>query len=412
MTASSVRSIDAVSLSGSSFFADPYPVYGQLLANPQPVRDAASGAWLISRYADVESLLRDSRTSKQFQRETPTPFETSVLFRDLPDHARVRAVLNQAFSSGIFTGLDAKIAQLADEAIDRMQAAQDPDFIRDFALPLPVSVIAELLGIPPVDRHRIHEWSSAFIPEEGIAPDGSAMRQYTSIRAMEEYFRALLASGTPGGLLAELTKPTLAGDHLTGDEIVGNAILLLVAGHETTVNLLGNGIFLLLDQPSRFCQLRDDPKLLTTAIEEMLRFESPVQLGTFRVATETLEIGGVSIEPGSRVTAVLGAANRDPAVFPEPDRFQLDRGSNRHLAFGIGPHRCIGAMLARSEARIGLTRIFDRLPNLRLDNLPAPGNWLQSAMQRIGIGEPATPLPPTWRQNPVTRGLKELKVAL
>jgi cytochrome P450 len=176
------------------------------------------------------------------------------------------------------------------------------------------------------------------------------------------------------------------------------------------VNLLGNGLYLLLQQPERLERVRADPKLLPLALEETLRYESPVQLGTFRVTAETVEIGGRTIEAGALITAVIGAANRDPDVFPDPDVFDLARTPNRHLGFGFGPHRCIGAQLARTEARIGFTRLFERLPNLALDTVPP--NWLGSVLKRIGFGAEEKPWPPHWRRTAVTRGLVELKISL
>jgi len=184
----------------------------------------------------------------------------------------------------------------------------------------------------------------------------------------------------------------------------------MVAGHETTVNLLGNGLYLLLQDRERLDCVKRDPKLLPLALEETLRYESPVQLGTFRVAAETVEIGGKTIEAGALITAVIGAANRDPEVFPDPDVFDVGRTSNRHLGFGFGPHRCIGAQLARTEARIGFTRLFERLPNLALDTVPP--TWLGSVLKRIGMGSEAKSYPPHWRHTAVTRGLVELKISM
>jgi cytochrome P450 len=407
----------AIELGGAAFFADPYPTYARIVAGEAPVFDSLTDSWLVGGYKQVEALLRDTRMSKQFQRAVPTPFETSVLFRDPPDHSRARAVLNRAFSSGVMDGLEQRILAIADGLIDRMLEGRTADFLTAFAVPLPVAAIAELLGIPNDNREQIHLWSSQLIVEEGVAQAESDRRQYAAICAMDDYFRRLLTAGDPtvaSGLIGALTRPTPSGDRVTNDELIGNCILLLVAGHETTVNLLGNGLLLLLQRPALLAQLRVDPARLPAFLEEVLRFESPVQTGTFRVTTEPVEIGGASIAAGQKVTALIGAANRDPAIFPDPNRFDPTRAANPHLAFGLGPHRCVGAMLARMEARIAFTRLLERLPNLQLAvPAPEPQNWLHAVKRRLGLTSSVAPAPPppAWRHNAITRGLRRLDVA-
>jgi cytochrome P450 len=399
----------SIELSGAAFFNDPYPAYARLRGMREPVYNEGTHAWMITRFADVESVLRDPRISKKIQRATATAFETSVLFRDPPDHGRIRGLLNQVFA-GMPEDLDERVRRIADGLIDRMKEGRKADFMRDFALPLPVAVIAEVLGIPAGDMERLHGWSAEFIIDEGVSQAESDQRQYAAICGMDEYFRGLISSGPVGGMIGAMLRADPTGDKLSQDELIGNCILLMVAGHETTVNLLGNGLYLLLQQRERLERVKADPKLLPIAIEETLRYESPVQLGTFRVTAETVEIGGRTIEAGALITAVIGAANRDPEIFADPDTFDLGRTSNRHLGFGFGPHRCIGAQLARSEARVGFARLFERLPNLALDTVPP--TWLASALQRVGLGKPAETWPPHWRHTAVTRGLVELKISL
>lgn len=398
----------SLDLHSAAFFQDPYPAYARLLARRNPVFNDTTQAWMIARFADVESVLRDPRISKKIQRATATPFETSVLFRDPPDHARIRGLLNRVFAE-MPENLEERVQGIADALIDRMQESRNADFIRDFALPLPVAVIAAILGIPTGDMEKLRTWSSEFILDEGVSQVERDQRQYAAIYGMEEYFRTLISSGSVGGMIGSMLRADSAGDKLSQDELVGNCILLLVAGHETTVNLLGNGLYLLLQDRTRLERVKRDPKLLTSALEETLRYESPVQLGTFRVAAEAVEIGGRTIEAGALITAVIGAANRDPEVFPEPDVFDLGRSSNRHLGFGFGPHRCIGAQLARTEARVGFTRLFERLPNLALDTVPP--TRLGSVLKRMGVGREDKLYPTHWRKTAVTRGLVELRIS-
>jgi pimeloyl-[acyl-carrier protein] synthase len=377
---------------GASFFADPYSTYADIRATGIPAFDPISRGWMITRYADVEALLRDVHVSKNFQRAEPTPFESSVLFQDPPDHSRVRGILNRAFSTDSMEGIEDRIRQIADGLIDRTAtSSKGVDFMTAFAQPLPVAVTAELLGIPPEDSGELHRHCGEFIVEETVPAEESLRRQYLAICAMTEYFEELIARRQARPYSREALS-TLIQAHeerqLSRGELIGNCILLMIAGHETTVNLLGNGLHLLLRNPRLLELLKRQASLWPSAIEEILRYEAPVQLGTFRITTSPLEIAGRTLDAGSLVTVVIGAANRDPAQFPEPDRFDITRTPNRHLAFGMGPHRCLGSWLARVEARIGFSRLFERLPDLRLAAGPA-----------------------RWRNNAITRGLSELVVS-
>jgi cytochrome P450 len=399
-------------LSGASFFADPYAVYANIRALPEPVFDPETRSWLICRFADVETLLSDRRLSKHVERAEPSPFDTAVLFRDPPDHTRTRALMNQAFSSGAMAGLEARVCKIADQIIDDIAAKRQCEFMTAFALPLPVAVISEIMGIPSEDRVRLHAWSSAFIVDESIPKQDSDSLRHSAIAGMTDYFGYLIADrGSQGGdgLIGDLIRARHNGSRLSREELVGNSMLLLIAGHETTVNLLGNGLYLLLQNRERFEHVRQKPEILRLGVEEMLRYESPVQLGTFRVTLESIAVGGRKIEAGSAVTLVLGSANRDPLRFQDADRFELSRSPNRHLGFGFGPHRCIGAALARIEARVGFSRLVERLPDLRLDTTPPVRDWLKSRLHGLGLLASAV-RPTEWRQTAVTRGLKELWV--
>jgi cytochrome P450 len=399
-------------LSGASFFADPYAVYANIRALPEPIFDPETQSWLICRFTDVERLLSDRRISKRVERAEPSPFDAGILFRDPPEHTRTRTLVNQAFSSGAMAGLEDRVCKIADQIIDDIAAKRRCDFMTAFALPLPVAVISEIMGIPREDKERLHAWSSAFIVDQSIPKEDSNSFQRAAIAGMTDYFGNLIADrGSQGGdgLIGDLIRARHNGTRLSPEELVGNCMLLLIAGHETTVNLLGNGLNLLLQNRDRFEQVRQKPEMLHLGIEEMLRYESPVQLGTFRVTIESIEVGGRKIEAGSAVTLVLGSANRDSLRFPGADRFELTRSPNRHLGFGFGPHRCIGAALARIEARVGFSRLVERLPDLCLDTTSPVRDWLKRPLHVLGLPEPAA-RPTQWRHNAVTRGLKELWV--
>lgn len=370
---------DAIDLSNAAFIADPYPTYRQLREAVAPYWLAhggpTGGMWLITRYQDVAAILKEAQTTKDTLRFTPpeqvTPFDHNMLSKDPPDHTRLRALANQAFTPGRVRDLEPRIEQIVDDLIDRARPQGGMEFMSGFALPLPVIVIAELLGVPPEDRDRFHAWSNRMVT--GI----DAVRQTEAdVKATEEasialsqYFADLVRQRRAqprDDLISALITARDAHDRLSEDELIAMCMLLLIAGHETTVNLLGNGLLALLRHPVELARLKARPELIPTAVEEMLRYESPVQRATFRLTTGRIEIGGATIEQGQQVSAVIGAANRDPDQFPRPDVFDATRQPNRHLAFGLGIHFCLGAPLARTEARIGFTRLLSQLPGVRL----------------------------------------------
>jgi cytochrome P450 len=259
---------------------------------------------------------------------------------------------------------------LGDELLDQVQAAGQMDVIGDLAYPLPAIVIAELLGVPVADRDRFKVWSDAF----AAFLDGSTLTPETQLHAMGcigefvQYFRAMVQERRAhprDDLLQALIAAEERGDTLTEEELLSNCVLLIAAGHETTTNLIGNGLLALLRHPDQLQQLKHDPSLGQSAVNELLRYESPVQL-TDRIATEDLDLGGIQVSAGQYVTVVIGAANRDPAQFPDPDRLDIRRQDNRHLAFGYGIHFCLGAALARLEGQVALTTMLRRLQGMRL----------------------------------------------
>jgi cytochrome P450 len=275
-----------------------------------------------------------------------------------------------------------------DELISHGKRKGHMEFITDFALPLPAMVIAELLGVPPEDRDTFHGWSNAVIATLDVGTTERAFQQRMEAElALGQYFRDLIRRRRQEpreDLINALIRARDDQDRLTEEDM---CMLLLVAGHETTVNLLGNGLFTLLSHPAQLGQLMDNPQLLSSAIEEMLRFECPVQRALFRLAAETFTVGTTVIERGQQVSAIIGAANRDPDQFAKPDKFDITRQPNRHLAFGRGIHYCLGAPLARLEAEIAFTRLFELLPDLQLVDQA-----------------------PEWNSHTVFRGFKKLPV--
>jgi cytochrome P450 len=381
-----------IDLRDPAFLADPYPLYRQLREPGGPVwwpDDATGGAWLVTGYHDAVALLKDPRASTNLARVAPSrdrpPIDHSMLARDPPDHTRLRALVGQAFTLSRVRELEPHIAQIARGLVANIQTQREFDFMADFASPLPMTVIAELLGIPSEDRDAFAELSNKVCAILGLAgADSEFVREHAAASmALNEYFRDLIGQRRRqprDDLLSALIVARDAGDRLTEGELLGTCILLLVAGNETTVNLLGNGMLTLLRNPGLLAWLRDHLEHLPTAIEEMLRFESPVQRVSLRVITEAVTIGGTVMEEGQRVSVVVGAANRDPVAFPDPDRFDPLRDPNRHLAFSSGMHFCLGPSLARAEARIGFEEILKQLPALRSGSEAA--DWLPNTVLR------------------------------
>jgi pimeloyl-[acyl-carrier protein] synthase len=364
------------------FIANPYPVYHRMRAEA-PVFRAAFGAWVLTRYDDVLAVLRDPRFGRRgFEPilravfgsgERDEEFVTSMLFRDPPDHTRLRALVSKAFTPRVVEGLRPRIQALVDEILARALGAGGMDVIADLAYPLPVIVICEMLGVPTGDRDTFREWSVAIARaldaigapvDPGVAERGRAARS-----ALDAYFRDHLIperrKRPRPDLLSELIAVEEQGDRLSIGELIATCNLLFVAGHETTVNLIGNGLLALLNHPGELAVLHADPSITESAVEELLRYDGPVQV-TARIAQAPARIGGETIAPGDMVLVLLGAANRDPAHFPDPDRLDLRRADNRHLAFGWGIHFCLGAPLARLEGQLAIGTTVRRLPALTL----------------------------------------------
>jgi hypothetical protein len=292
-----------------------------------------------------------------------------MLFMDAPDHTRLRGLVTRAFTPRVVEGLRPRITELVDQLLDDAAEAGELDVIAGFGRPLPVAVIAEMLGVPGEDQDRFRSWSEALAHtvDPAMTPDTAARAAVAGLEFME-YFHELSEERRQRpreDLLSALVAEEDAGDRLSTDELVANCILLLIAGHETTTNLIGNGTLALLRNPDELARFRAEPDLAKSAVEEILRYDSPVHL-TGRGVREDVEIGGVTVPAGDRVTILLAAANRDPAAFDRPDRFDLSRTDNRHLAFSSGPHFCLGAALARLEGQIALSSLVTRFPDLAL----------------------------------------------
>ncbi len=388
-----------------AFLSDPYPTY-HFLRNEDPVHwSPGVNAWLLTRYRDAMAALRDTRLGREPRNvegvedtkpsQPPGAFRQMQLqwlvFRDPPDHSRLRSLLNKAFTHRVAERLRPKIQEVADDLLDRVQAARRMDVIADYAFPLPVIVIAELLGVPVEDRHQLRQWANDLVGAIDITETPEVIERAGNVTLQfYDYLRDLLhqrRSNPKDDLMSALIIAEEQGESLSEDELLGMCVFLLLAGHDTTLSLVGNGMLSLLRHPDQLEKLRRDPTLITTAVEEFLRYESPVQL-TFRLALVDIEIGGKPIQKGQYVCIGFGAANRDPDQFPEPDRLNVARHPNRHLAFGGGIHFCPGAPLGQMEGQIAISTLLRRMPNLQLESNQA-----------------------AWRRMVVFRGLKTLPVS-
>ena len=363
---------------------DPYPEYAVLRERSPVHRSRLMNAWVFSRYADVDTVLRDHRRfsndprkrtlSRRQQATLPDPGDYTMLFLDPPDHTRLRALVNKAFTRRAVNALEPLIRRLMDTLLDDV-APSGFDLMEAVAVPLPVIVIAEMLGVPPEDRARFRVWSNqrARLLEPTISP-GERAAGIAAGEALDEYFTPIIQARRAepeSDIVSALAQAEEGGEVLTEREVLNMLRLLLVAGNETTTNLIGNGMLALLRNPGELERLRTDPALIPSAVEELLRFDSPVQTD-FRGALEDCEVNGAPVRRGESVVLLIGSANRDPAVFEEPDRLDVGRSGSSHISFGRGIHHCIGAPLARLEGRIVLEALLERFSSMRLlDERPA-----------------------------------------
>lgn len=412
--------------------ANPYPFYVQLRSQDPVYWDEEMGFWVLTRYADIASVYTDDRFSRahglrsNFQRLPEAEqriaepvyqsFSKTMFYADPPYHTHLRGLMNNAFTPRRVEHLRPYIQRTVDELLDQAQADGRMDVIRDLAYPLPVMVIAELLGLPTNDRARFKGWSDDLFAILGTVRHSPQLmeRAAQSLTEMTEYMTELsrrrreqprddllsvllsvvdedeqLECPHPHHVQTQgrLARERHAAAQLTQDELVANINILLSTGHETTTHLIGNGILALLQHPDQLQKLRAQPAMVASAIEEIMRYENPVQI-TYRSATEDAEIGGKQMHEGDLVNSILGSANRDPERYTDPDRFDITRNEGRHLNFGLGIHFCIGASLVRLEAEIAFNTILRRFPKLQLETESLD-----------------------WQEHPVFRGLKSLPVS-
>ncbi|MDQ2870549.1 MAG: cytochrome P450 [Acidobacteriota bacterium] len=391
---------DELRLGTRAFKANPYPAYARLRDEMPVLRVALPDrriAWLVTRHEDVASLLRDSRfvkdrknalTAEELGREPWMPgifrpLTRNMLDVDAPDHGRLRGIVQKGFTPRLVERMAERIQSVADDLLDGVRAAGRMDLIRDYALPIPTTIIAEMLGVPAEDRHRFHRWSRVIVAAD---PSGPGMfRAIPSVLRFLRYIRKLIErrrSEPRDDLISALVLAEEEGQRLNADELVAMIFLLLIAGHETTVNLIGNGTRALIGNPDQMKTLRTDPELGPKAIEELLRFDGPLEFATERYAREDVEIRGAMIPRGSLVYAVLASANRDERQFANPDVLDLSRDPNRHLAFGLGVHFCLGAPLARLEGRIAIMTLLRRAPDLSLAVSDTSLRWRRGLVLR------------------------------
>jgi cytochrome P450 len=396
--------IVAPDLASPVFKANPYPFYARLRAEAPvwrvTLRDRRT-AWLITRYEDVARVLKDDTFAKdklnamdpEQRAKTPwvpgflKPLERNMLDLDDPDHVRLRALVSKAFTPRLIERLRGRIEALCEELLDAMERQRErkggTDLVANYALPLPATVIAELLGVPAEDHAKFHRWSNRLV---SVSSGRDMLRAVPAALSFVRYLRKLVErrrADPEDDLITALIRAEEAGDRLSEDELLAMAFLLLVAGHETTVNLIASGTLALLEHPEQTERLRRNPSRTKTAVEELLRYTSPVELATERYAREDAEIGGRRIPRGGLVLAVLGSANRDERHFEDPDVLDLARDPNRHLAFGRGGvHHCLGAPLARMEGQIALSALLRRFSGARLAMAPEDLHWRRGLFLR------------------------------
>ncbi|WP_036332458.1 cytochrome P450 family protein [Microbispora sp. ATCC PTA-5024] len=382
-------------LFGPSFDADPYPAYDWLRRNAPVVRLPLPGcsAWLVTRYEDAVAALTHPALSKDPSAGTPEwraarlglPLDhrptmaSHMLNADGAEHARLRRLASAAFTPRRMRGLRARAQEVTDELLDRLEGPE-ADLIAALAYPLPITIICDLLGVPEEDREEFHRHASVI--DSAAVSDIDKVTEATD--SLERFLADLvtLKRTRPGDdLLTDLVRRSNEGE-IDGDELISTAFLLLTAGHETTVALIGNGLLALLRHPDQAAALRADPSLLPDAIDEMLRYDGPVRNATWRFPTEPVVIGGQEMAPGEPVLVSLLSANRDPAAFSDPDAFSPGRIGEPHLAFGRGPHYCIGAALAKIEAEVAIGTVLRRYPDLALASDAAALPWWPSAIMR------------------------------
>jgi cytochrome P450 len=366
---------------GRLFSTNPYPLY-RYLRRHHPLLRTPIGFWIATRYADCHSIMRDRRfdifdmnaldafPGDDGLKSMREALRHGVVFRNPPDHTRLRKLLAGFFSNPVVDAMQARIQNIVDRLLDAVQERGSMDLIADLAFPLPIDVLAEIMGVPEEDKPLLRGWvrnlGVPLDPVVSVRNPGVQVRR--EVAAAISYFTEMAADRRqhPREDVISLMVAGQARDEVRNEEeLVANAIFMLLAGHETTMNMIGNGTLALLRHPGALARLRNEPSLIDSAIDEFLRFDSPAQV-TFRTAAEDVEVAGRTIPAGAHVVVVLGAANRDPARFPDPDRFDITRPDNNHLSFAAGIHRCVGEPLARMEGNLAFETLLRRMPKLAL----------------------------------------------
>jgi cytochrome P450 len=386
---------------------DPYPMYRDLRERDPIHRSRVVGGWVLSRYRDITPVLRDARFSADdrsaasFEREhrrrvragivsEEEEYNPSMLRLDPPDHTRLRGLVSKAFTPRAVERLRPRVESIVQGLLDAAESNGALDVVEDLGYPLPVTVIAEMLGVPSEERAQFKHWSDEVVRGLGFGSLDDERRSEAASRQLSAYLEGIVArrrSDPREDLITALVQAEEGGDRLSAAEILSTCILLLVAGNETTTNLIGNGMLALLRHPAQLEPLRANPSRITSAVTELLRYDSPVQ-ATSRIATADVELrDGSIVRAGEQVILLLGSANRDPEVFPEPDRLDITRDGERHLSFGLGTHFCLGAPLAQLEAQVAIAALIERFPGLKL------------ASERIA-----------WGDNAILRGVTSLPV--
>ena len=391
--------IKVADLARPRFKANPYPFYARLRAEAPVCRTTLfrQRTWLVSCYEDVLTVLKDEQFTKDWLPATrwlhrfSRPLTSHMLNKDAPDHTRLRTLVHKAFTPSLSERLRERIQNVCDELLNDLAAKKSIELMSGYALPLPLTIIAELLGLPAPDRLRFHRLSRSTLSASTLL---GVLRALPDQRLLTRHLRKLIArrrADPRDDLITALIQAEEAGDKLSEDELVAMIFLLIIAGYETTVNLVGNGALALIQHPAQRELFEHNTAVVESAIEELLRYTSPLEMASPRFAREDLTIDSVTISQGDLVVAVVGSANHDQSQFRDPETLDLTREPNKHLAFGQGVHFCLGAPLARLEGQIALTTLFRRFPDLRL---------AQKA-ERL-----------RWRKSLVIRGLEALPVAV